>query len=209
MTKDNADRSAGYDSHAPEFMSLRDPAMGVSVVRAWARELPAGGAILDLGCGHGVPISETLLGEGLAVHGIDAAPALVAVFGERFPNAQVACEAVVQSAFFGREFDGAVAWGLMFLLSAEDQVTLIQRVARALRHGGRFLFTSPEQACTWTDVLTGRTSVSLGAERYRATLAEAGFTVMGELDDEGENHYYDTKKSGQAAPSGATRPLKP
>lgn len=175
-------------------MSRRDPAMGASVVRDWARELPAGGAVLDLGCGHGVPISEALLGDGFAVYGVDAAPALVAAFRERFPQVQVTCEAVEHSSFFDRDFDGAVAWGLVFLLSAEAQVALIHRVASTLRTGGRFLFTSPEQACTWKDVLTGRTSLSLGAERYRATLAAAGLTPVGELEDEGENHYYDAKK---------------
>lgn len=195
MTGHNVDQSGGYHSHAEEFMSLRNPTIGVAVVRAWAHELPAAGAVLDLGCGHGVPISEALLGEGFAVYGVDAAPALVAAFRERFPQAQVTCEAVEHSSFFDREFDGAVAWGLLFLLSAEAQVALIHRVASALRAGGRFLFTSPEQACTWTDVLTGRTSLSLGAERYRATLAAAGLTPVGELEDEGKNHYYDAKKA--------------
>ena len=32
--------------------------------------------------------------------------------------------------FFNRMFDGVVAWGLIFLLPAEEQRRLIQRVAR-------------------------------------------------------------------------------
>jgi len=39
--------------------------------------------------------------------------------------------------------------------------------------------------------MTGQESRSLGADAYRRLLAEAGFTVLDEYEDEGENHYYD------------------
>lgn len=156
----------------------------------WARSLPRGAAVLDLGCGSGVPISETLIEEGLTVYGVDASPALVAAFRQRFPHAPVACEPVEHSRFFDRSFEGVVAVGLI-LLRAEVQRDLIGRVARALKPGGRFLFTSPAQACTWPDNLTGRPSRSLGADVYKAIAADAGLTVVAEYTDEGENHYYD------------------
>lgn len=195
MDPNAPDSSAGYDALAQEFMRRRDRAIGVSTVREWARQLSPGGAVLDLGCGSGAPISEALINDGFEVYGVDAAPAMVAAFHERFPQAQVACEPVEESDFFGRRFDGAVAWGLLFLLAPDTQVTLIHRVATALESGGRFLFTSPEQACSWTDVLTGRRSISLGASLYRTTLLAAGFIVEGEYDDEGGNHYYDSRKA--------------
>jgi hypothetical protein len=55
-----------------------------------------------------------------------------------------------------------MAVGLLFLLSEDSQRDLIRRVGLALNSGGRFLFTSPAQCCTWTDILTGRESLSLG-----------------------------------------------
>jgi len=79
----------------------------------------------------------------------------------------------------------------MFLLPADAQRELIGRVALALTPDGRFLFTSPAEPCTWTDVLTGRPSLSLGAEAYRAVLSAAGLTVLAASLDEGDNHYYD------------------
>lgn len=75
-------------------------------------------------------------------------------------------------------------------------------VAVALNPDGRFLFTSPVQACAWTDVLTGRESRSLGAEEHKAAFSEAGLTLIGEHEDESENHYYDTRPS-HAHSSGA------
>ena len=51
--------------------------------------------------------------------------------------------------------DAVLAWGLMFLLQAEDQHRLIQRFAEILVPGGRLLFTSPAKPAAWNDVMTG------------------------------------------------------
>ncbi len=159
------DRSSGYEAVATQFIRGRDQsAIGVSTVRSWAELLPAGTTVLDLGCGHGAPISDALMKDEFIVYGIDASPSLIAEFYRRFPQAHVACEAVEQSLFFRRTFDGILAIGLLFLLNAETQEKLIRRVAEALNPGGRFLFTAPIQRATWQDILTGRLSVSLGAE---------------------------------------------
>ena len=186
------DRSNGYDAVAPEFMRRRgQSSVGIATIRAWARSLPPGAPILDLGCGHGLPISMALMNDGFVVYGVDASPSLIAEFRRRFPRAQAACEPVEGSRFFNRTFDGALAVGLMFLLPAVAQRELIRRVASALNPGGRFLFTSPAQACTWTDMLTGHESLSLGLEEYHAVLSKAGLTLAGEHVDEGGNHYFD------------------
>ena len=185
------DPSNGYEAVASEFVERREQSsIGVGTVRTWARSLPSGASILDLGCGHGVPISMALMNDGFTIYGVDASPSLTAALRRRFPHAHVACETVEDSPFFGRAFDGIVAVGLMFLLPAEVQRGLIRKVTLALSSGGGFLFTCPAQACTWTDVLTGRPSLSLGAEGYKAALSDAGLTPVGEYVDEGENHYY-------------------
>jgi hypothetical protein len=52
------DPANGYEIAAPEYRRRREQSsIGVATVRAWARSLPRDGAILDLGCGTGVPIS--------------------------------------------------------------------------------------------------------------------------------------------------------
>src|SRR5438876_1199128 len=56
----------------------------------------------------------------------------------------------------GREFDGVIAWGLLFLLQPAVQAQLIGQVAHALVRGGRFVFTAPRDACVWNDAMTGR-----------------------------------------------------
>lgn len=192
-TKD--DPSNGYEAHASEFMRRRgESSIGVATVRRWALGLQPGAAILDLGCGHGVPLAMALIDDGFMVYGIDASATLTAAFRSRFPHAHVTCEAVERSGFFARTFDAVLAIGLIFLFDADTQRELICKIARALTPGGRFLFTAPRNACDWTDILTGRPSLSLGAENYKAILTGAGLAVLDEYLDEGGNHYFDARK---------------
>lgn len=189
--QESPDCSNGYEAFSAEFIRRRDQsAVGVGIVRSWAQLLPAGASILDLGCGHGVPISAALIKEGFTVYGVDASDSLASEFRRRFPHTPVACEAAEGSSFFHRTFDGIIAIGLIFLLAPEAQRRLLRRVAPALNGRGRFLFTAPTQRATWRDILTGRQSVSLGAKEYKRLLSEAGLLLEHEYVDEGENHYY-------------------
>ena len=190
-----ADRSNGYEAVSEAFMAHRTRSLiGVATVRGWAKALPPGGDVLDLGCGHGVPISQALVGEGFTVYGVDASASMIAAFHARFPDAAAECGAVEDSRFFGRQFDGVIAWGLMFLLAPDAQAKLVHQVATALKPGGRFLFTAPDQECEWSDVLTGQTSLSLGSSAYRQLVEAAGLILADEADDEGQNHYYFVRK---------------
>jgi cyclopropane fatty-acyl-phospholipid synthase-like methyltransferase len=191
------DESAGYEEVAEEFMARRSASqIGAEAVREWATGLSAGAVVLDLGCGHGVPVSKVLIEAGHRVYGIDASPTLVAAFREHFPGVSVACEPVQSSDFFERKFEGVVAWGLMFLLPGGQQSKLIQKVSDVLTEGGQFLFTAPRQVAKWEDVLTAGASVSLGVDGYRKALEEAGLVLVDERDDEGENHYFLSAKLG-------------
>jgi len=193
------DHSNGYETVSEDFISIRSKSStGVSTVRDWTKYLSRGGAVLDLGCGHGMPISEALIEEGFTVYGIDASPSLIAAFSSRFPNTSVECSAVEDSQFFCRKFDGVIAWGLMFLLAPDVQATLIHKVALALKPGARFLFTAPCQVCEWLDSLTARKSVSLGSDTYRKLVESEGLALVGETEDEGMNHYYFVRKPGGA-----------
>lgn len=200
-----SDTSNGYEAIAATFIAGRGArtglGVGVRTVRAWTKTVRPGGAVLDLGCGPGYPITQLLVDVGLAAHGVDSSPSMVAEFRTRFPSLPVECSTAETSDFFGREFDGIIAWGLLFLLSPAAQAQVIEKVAIALVRGGQFLFTAPQQACMWQDSMTGRRSVSLGAEAYRDLLERAGLLLSGETNDEGDNHYYMAFKPQCAAQS--------
>ena len=163
-------------------------------VRKWAKTLPRGNSVIDLGCGPGYPITVVLVEEGLQVFGVDAAPSFVAAFRRNLPGIPVVCESVLDSRFFDRTFDAVLSIGLMFLLKAEEQHRLIRRFADVLAPGGRLLFTSTVEPHVWTDVVTGLESISLGADEYGKLLGAAGISVAEEYEDVGENHYFDAFK---------------
>ena len=176
------DKSNGYEEVASIFLSRRGrnvSGVGASVVADWSETLADGASVLDLGCGTGLPITQTLIERGFDVYGVDASPSMIAAFRARFPTTPVECAAVEDSNFFGRTFEGVVAWGLFFLLDAEDQRRLIAKVAAVLPSGGRFLFTAPSQSCSWTDVMTERTSISLGHDEYQNALEAEGMSPVG------------------------------
>lgn len=192
------DPSNGYEGVAAEFLAGRGraPSTGIGArhIREWARTLPPGAAVIDLGCGSGIPITRELVNQNLSVYAMDASPSMVNAFRHNFPQIPVACESVMDSLFFIRRFDAVLTWGLIFLLLPEQQRHLIQRFADILVPGGRLLFTSPPEPEAWSDAMTGLESRSLGAAEYRKQLSAVGLSVMREYEDEGENHYYDAFK---------------
>jgi predicted RNA methylase len=52
----------------------------VKAGREWARTLPSGAAVIDLGCGPGFPITEVLVSGSLNVYAVDASPSFVEAF---------------------------------------------------------------------------------------------------------------------------------
>jgi len=194
------DRSNGYEAVSEEFLARRGNsgsrsiAIGVQEVRKWAKTLPRGSSVIDLGCGPGFPITVVLVEAGLQVFGVDAAPSFVAAFQRNLPGTPIVCESVLESRMFDRTFDAVLSIGLMFLLRADEQHRLIQKFAEILVPGGHLLFTSTAKPAVWNDAMTGMESISLGAEEYRKLLEAAGISVAEEYEDEGESHYFNAFK---------------
>lgn len=184
------DASNGWEAIASEFMACRSD-IGADVIATWASFFSAGAAVIDVGAGFGKPAGGILEQRGLSVFAIDASPTLLAAYERQFPNAKTACEPVEASTFFGRQFDGVLMVGLIFLLPSVVQVRVINRLANALVPGGRLLFSAPKQVCAWQDLLTDRTSRSVGTTAYREHLVKAGFDRIEMYEDDHGNNYFD------------------
>lgn len=104
------DPAIAYEAYAQEFLRARDAStIGSSVVEQWARTLPMGAEVIELGCGAGYPVTRTLHAAGLKLWAIDSSVSLVAEVNRRFPSVPVQCEKVQGSNFFNRTYHEAVA----------------------------------------------------------------------------------------------------
>lgn len=191
------DSAEAYEVRAHEFLRGRDASLiGTQVVEQWSRSLRRGATVMELACGGGYPVSRVLDAAGHQLWAVDSSPTLVAEFRSRFPNIPVQCARVQVCDFFGQKYEGAIAIGLLFLLSESDQAGLIYRVADILVPRGRFLFTAPIQVGVWNDLNTGLVCTSLGHERFGQLLRDADFQLVATYTDKGKNNYYDAEKIG-------------
>src|SRR5713226_920999 len=79
---------AGYDRIAEQYLAGKDPHDPVTLagLERLAQTLPPGVAVLDLGCGAGVPVTRWLA-QRFAVTGVDLSARQLALARQHVPNA--------------------------------------------------------------------------------------------------------------------------
>ena len=77
-----------------------------------------------------------------------------------------------------------------FCCPPEQQRKALLRLGEVVAKGGRLLFSAPVEPGEWTDLLTGRPSVSLGFHLYVRAMQKAGFELVKSAKDRGGSHYY-------------------
>lgn len=188
-----------YDLIADWYASQRLDQTGVPEATALASSIPRGSLVLDIGCGNGLPITRTFLNAGHRVIGLDSSPAMLARFVKNCPEALAVRGAVQSCPFADGLFDAAIAWGVMFHLSPDDAIRAIAQVARMVKPGAPFLFTSGDidgftaKEGTMNGVTFQYFSYSIPS--YRRILGDHGFTLVDVHADSGDNTYYLAKRT--------------
>lgn len=157
--------------------------------RAWldrfAAALPAGGTVLDLGCGMGEPIARDLIQRGFRVTGVDSSPSMIELCRRRFPDAEWHV-ADMRELVLSRRFDGTLAWDSFFHLPADDQRAMFPRFRALAGPGAALLFTSGpaegEAIGSWCGEPLYHASLS--PAEYRRLLLENGFAVQAYVEDD-------------------------
>lgn len=178
---DAADRIVDlYERRAADFDRERGRAL---FERGWldrfSTRVPAGAAILDIGCGTGEPIARYLIERGHAVTGADSSPSMIALCRKRFPDhAWVVAD--MRRLALGRTFGGMLAWDSFFHLRAEDQRAMFPVFAAHAAPGAALMFTSGPRAGVAMGTYHGEPLFheSLAPAEYRALLADSGFDVV-------------------------------
>lgn len=169
-----------YERHARDYDRDRDRRL---VERRYLEEitgqLKPGACILDLGCGGGEPIARYFLDKGFNVTGVDAAPALIALCRERFPDARWIV-GDMRELNMDQRFDAIIAWDSFFHLDADAQRAMFPVFARHTAPVGLLLFTTGPSAGESIGELYGDPlfHASLDRSEYENLLKQAGFTVL-------------------------------
>lgn len=141
--------------------------------------LPAGAAVLDIGCGSGLPIARELTRRGFDITGVDGTPTMLTQFKHNLPG--VAAELVdMRHLALGQRFAGLLAWDSFFHLSPKDQRDMIPRFQAHAAPGAALMLTSGDAEGEAIGELEGDPLYhgSLDPEEYRSLLAAAGFVVI-------------------------------
>lgn len=170
-----------YEEHAAAWDAVRgdDSRLEEKWLKRFADLLPAGGSVLDIGCGTGRPVAVWLAGRGLRVTGVDSSPALIALCRARFPRAEWHV-ADMRKLELAERFDGLIAWHSLFHLAPDDQRAMFPRFAAHAGPGAILMLTTGWAEGVRIGEWQGEPLYhsSLDPEEYRRLLADNGFEVV-------------------------------
>jgi SAM-dependent methyltransferase len=176
-----ADRIVGlYQRHARAYDAERSRKL---MERDWLARflalLPAGGSVLDVGCGPGEPIARHIIERGYALTGVDSSPAMIDLSRSRFPDRSWIV-ADMRTLSLGSRFDGILAWNSFFHLTREDQRKMFPVFGAHAAANAALMFTSGPRDSVGVGTYQGEPlyHASLAPEEYRALLGANGFAVV-------------------------------
>ena len=183
----------GYDTCAASYHESRSTEPG-SGLQGLTDRLDDGDAVLDIGCGAGVPIAR-LLAERYLVTGVDISAEMVLRARRNVPAGNFVCADIMTVSLPPSGFDVAVALYSVFHLPRADHRCLFQRVHGWLKPGGYLLCTlshHSEEGYTEEDFF-GATMYwsNYGLDEYVDILTEVGFAMLETRSvgcDRGEDH---------------------
>jgi SAM-dependent methyltransferase len=155
-----------YQRHADAWSRDRGERL---VEKAWFDRflavLPRDAAVLDLGCGSGVPVARYLIECRCRVTGVDAASAMIAMCADQFPEEEWHV-ADMRTLALSRTFDGIIAWDSFFHLS---QAIIPSAGEEMSTYQGEPLYHA-----------------SLDSAEYRHLLGDNGFDVVAHVVEDPE-----------------------
>ena len=132
----------GYDRVAERYLASKDAEdpTTLAALDELARELSPGAAVLDLGCGAGVPATRRLA-QRFAVTGVDLSTRQLELARQHVPAANFLKADMTDVSFAPEAFDAVVAFHSIIHLPRAEHPALLGKIRRWLKPGGVFLAT--------------------------------------------------------------------
>lgn len=134
---------AGYDLMAEQYLATKDQkdSLALDALREMSRDLPPGAAVLDLGCGAGVPATRWLAENGFSVTSVDLSAKQLELARQLVPKATFIKADMTDLDFAPGTFDAVVALHSIIHVPREEHPALLANIHTWLRPGGLLLAT--------------------------------------------------------------------
>lgn len=172
---------SGYDQCAVAYHESRRSEAGIELDALYS-SLEDGAAVLDVGCGAGVPVARALA-KRFRVTGVDISESMISLARANVPAGRFVRADVMSAEFTPSTFDAATAFYSIFHVPREEHPTLFRRIHDWLKPGGYLLCLLPhydEEA--YIDDFFGSTMYwsSYALEDYLQMLNHTGFDILEE-----------------------------
>ena len=188
----------GYDRVAEQYLATKDANDPITLaeLEILTRGLPSGAAVLDLGCGAGLPATRWLARR-FAVTGVEVSTRQLELASRHVPAAEFVKADMTSLDFEQASFHAVVAFHPIIHVPRAEHAGLFEEIQRWLRSGGAFLATlalgawegEEEDWEGWGAPMRwshydGDTSLALLREAGFATLRAEARTTRGARGDE-------------------------
>jgi SAM-dependent methyltransferase len=134
--------AAGYDAAAGRYAALEAPEAPwprVARLRDLLERLPAGAAVLDVGCGNGLPALREIARDHRAT-GVEISAVQADLARQNVPDATVTHGDLSEVEFPPASFEAITALYVIDHLPRREHSAVFEQFHRWLRHGGYLLF---------------------------------------------------------------------
>lgn len=136
-------KKADYDSISEHWLNARTalPPKDHELFELFLGYLPANSKVLDLGCGHGIPVAKLISTHGHHIIGVDRSAKLLAFARKEMPEHEWILSDI-ENVEVNSTYDGIVIWDSLFHLPRTEHLTLLRKVSSALKPNGVLILSS-------------------------------------------------------------------
>jgi 2-polyprenyl-3-methyl-5-hydroxy-6-metoxy-1,4-benzoquinol methylase len=134
---------SGYDRMAEQYLAtknLEDP-LALAALEDLASFLPPKAAVLDLGCGAGIPVTRWVSDKGFTVTGVDVSARQLDLARQNVPRGTFIKADMAEVTLEPERLDAVVAFHSIIHVPRTEHPALLKRIHRWLRPEGVFLAT--------------------------------------------------------------------
>jgi ubiquinone/menaquinone biosynthesis C-methylase UbiE len=134
---------SGYDLMAEQYLATknREDPLVLTALEDLASLLPREAAVLDLGCGPGIPATRWLADKGFVVTGVDVSAGQLELARSYVPEATFIKADMTEVTFAPDSFEAVIAFYSIIHVPRTEHPALLGRIHRWLKPDGIFLAT--------------------------------------------------------------------